>query len=170
MQSSRTIYDRLGANDDLELRQLKPSFTNTLDDVSAPSFLSTGRSEHLLNTTPSESMHQDMNYANRGDPLQNYWLRTLTCIFLPIMIAAYYAIIWVLWLQPYDSNSPVPHGRRGGRLVYYSWFVVSAIAINISKYGLAGIEAAMLMDPRWRAENAMQLTMHCDKVCFRTVH
>ena len=95
-----------------------------------------------------------------------YWLRTLTCIFLPALIAFYYAIIWVFWIRSYDQKFPVAHGRVGGRWIYYSWFFISAVAINVSKYGLAGAEAAMLMDRRWKADNAMQLIMHCDKVCF----
>jgi hypothetical protein len=48
--------------------------------------------------------------------------------------------------------------------VFYGWFVVGAFAINLSKYGLAGVEAGMLMNTRWGATNAMQLMRHCDKV------
>jgi hypothetical protein len=43
-------------------------------------------------------------------------------------------------------------------------FVVSAISMAISKYGLIGIEAAMLMDKRWAPANTMQLMAHSDKV------
>ena len=43
-------------------------------------------------------------------------------------------------------------------------FVVSAVSIGMSKYGLAGIEAALLMDQRWAPQNAMQLMAHGDKV------
>ena len=34
----------------------------------------------------------------------------------------------------------------------------------MSKYGLTGVEAAMLMDRRWAPHNAMQLMAHSDKV------
>lgn len=43
-------------------------------------------------------------------------------------------------------------------------FVVSAVGIGLSKYGLAGVEASMLMEKKWTAQNAMQLMSHCDKV------
>jgi hypothetical protein len=43
-------------------------------------------------------------------------------------------------------------------------FVVSALGIGLSKYGLAGVEASMLMEKKWTAANAMQLMAHCDKV------
>jgi hypothetical protein len=82
-------------------------------------------------------------------------------------LTIYYAIIWHFWLKTYDYESPVNHGTKGGRWVYYSWFILSAVGINLSKYGLAGVEAGMLMNRRWRAQNAMQLMMHCDKVGFR---
>lgn len=29
--------------------------------------------------------------------------------------------------------------------------------MNLSKYGLTGVEAGMLMDPRWAAKNTMQI-------------
>jgi hypothetical protein len=102
-----------------------------------------------------------------GDPLRFFWGRTLCCILVPPLLTIYYAIIWHFWLRSYDYDSPVNHGPRGGRWVYYSWFILSAVGINLSKYGLAGVEAGMLMDRRWMAQNAMQLTMHCDKVGHR---
>ena len=83
----------------------------------------------------------------------------------PLLLAMYYALIWHFWLQPYDPAVPVKHNRAGGRWIFYSWFFFSTIGLNMSRYGLAGAEAGMLMDRRWKAENAMQLMMHCDKVC-----
>lgn len=93
-----------------------------------------------------------------------FWGRTLCCILVPPLLTIYYAIIWHYWLQSYDYDSPVNHGTEGARRVYYSWFILSAVGINLSKYGLAGVEAGMLMNRRWAARNAMQLIMQCDKV------
>ena len=39
----------------------------------------------------------------------------------------------------------------------------------MNKYGLAGVEAALLMDPRWAPRNAMQLMTHCDKVSITPI-
>ena len=44
--------------------------------------------------------------------------------------------------------------------------MVSTVGIGLSKYGLAGVEASMLMESKFTAENAMQLMSHCDKVSF----
>ena len=43
-------------------------------------------------------------------------------------------------------------------------FAVSTLGIGLSKYALAGVEAGMLMDPRWAPRNAMQLMAHSDRV------
>lgn len=99
-----------------------------------------------------------------GDSLRIFWPRTFCCVLVAPLLTIYYAIIWHLYLKSYDPESPVIHGVRGGRWVYYSWFILSAVGINLSKYGLAGVEAGMLMNRRWAARNAMQLIMHCDKV------
>ena len=105
-----------------------------------------------------------------GDPLRIFWPRTLCCVLVAPLLTIYYAIIWHLFLKSHDHDSPVNHGPRGGRWIYYSWFILSAIGINLSKYGLAGAEAGMLMNRRWAAQNAMQLIMHCDKVCLQHFH
>src|SRR5947207_1357002 len=96
-----------------------------------------------------------------------YWLRTLCCITIPPLLALYYTLIWYFWIRSNDYEASVKYGRKGGRWVYYSWFVLSAIGLNLSKYALAGVEAGMLMDRKWKAQNAMQLMMHCDKVRYR---
>lgn len=115
-----------------------------------------------------------------------YWSRTLTCIFMPLFITGFYCGIWAWWLNRYDDTGPVLSGPRGGRWAYYIWydftpgeppishslaadsgiarFVVSAVGIGMSKYGLAGVEAALLMDRRWAPQNATQLMAHSDKV------
>jgi hypothetical protein len=46
--------------------------------------------------------------------------------------------------------------------VFYSWFVVAVAGLNLSVYGLEGIEASMMMDPNWAVGNAMRVMMHGD--------
>ncbi|KIW09903.1 hypothetical protein PV08_11679 [Exophiala spinifera] len=98
-----------------------------------------------------------------GDRMQVFLLRTVTCICVPILMTGYYAGLWAYWIEGYDNSGPVPWGPPAGLWAYYIWFVVSAVGIGMSKYGLAGIEAALLMDPRWAPGNAMQLMIHCDR-------
>jgi hypothetical protein len=44
--------------------------------------------------------------------------------------------------------------------IFYSWFLAGVFGLNLSKYGLVGIEAAMLQERLWQADNAMTLMMH----------
>lgn len=118
--------------------------------------------DSLHNTSQGDQDEKSTNY--RGDYLRVFWTRTLSCILSPICVSGYYAAIWAKWLNNYDDKGPVAHGPSGARWVYYVWFVLSAVGIGVSKYGLAGVEAAMLMDRRWAPNNAMQLIAHCDKV------
>lgn len=99
-----------------------------------------------------------------GKHLRLYWARTISCVLSPIFVSGYYAAIWARWLNSYDDHGTVAQGPAHARWVYYIWFVTSALGIGLSKYGLAGIEAAMLMDKKWAPSNAMQLMRHCDKV------
>src|SRR5690606_656164 len=61
-----------------------------------------------------------------------------------------------------DPDNPINIGPGGARLVFYAWFIVGTVGINLSGYGLQGVEASMLMEERWGANNALQLLMHCD--------
>jgi hypothetical protein len=98
--------------------------------------------------------------------MRRFWLRGLCCTSFPAVLTLYYVLMWKLWLPPQSKESlqqALPHGRGGAPWVFYSWFVLSTIGINLLKYGLSGAEASMLMDPRWAATNAMQIMMHADK-------
>lgn len=103
-----------------------------------------------------------------GAYLRLFWARTLSCTLSPIFVSSYYALVWARWLNAYNDDGPFAQGPSGARWVYYVWFVVSSVGIGLSKYGLAGVEAAMLIDKAWALPNAMQLIAHCDKVSYLT--
>lgn len=54
------------------------------------------------------------------------------------------------------------YGRAHEQWVNYSWFVIGVFALDWSKYGLAGLEAAMMEQPFWKPSNAATLLMHSD--------
>jgi hypothetical protein len=54
-----------------------------------------------------------------------------------------------------ESNSNLPDGK----LVWWSWFVVGAIGLNVSNFSLAGVEAGMLISKHF-AVDANQLHWH----------
>ncbi|KAF8242890.1 hypothetical protein K440DRAFT_638170 [Wilcoxina mikolae CBS 423.85] len=98
-----------------------------------------------------------------GYKLRRFPLRGPIGIFIPFMVTGLYIGIWSLYLVPADPNNPIHVSPPGALTIFYSWFVISTIGLNISVYGLAGVEASMLMEPDWCASNAMQLVMHCDR-------
>lgn len=109
------------------------------------------------------------DYATRsssGGLVGNYNLyrhpfRTLMLVIVPPLITAYFIVIWqVIAVEDVDV---LKYGHRNATWVYYSWFVVGVFGLNVSRYGLAGVEAAMLQDPFWKVDNAMALMMHSEK-------
>lgn len=119
-----------------------------------------------LTTPPSDSTTK-ANAAHRsnaptGHRLRRFWFRSLVGLVAPLLIAAYYIIVWRTYLAPLDPASPFVVGPPGATYVYYSWFVVGVVGLNLSLYGMAGVEAGMLMEPAWDAGDAMSLMMHAD--------
>ncbi|KAL4887700.1 hypothetical protein BJY04DRAFT_212728 [Aspergillus karnatakaensis] len=94
----------------------------------------------------------------RGFPLQRFIGRAILLILVPPLITAYFIVLCNFYRVPNpDTNS---YGHRNALCVYYSWFIIGVFGLGISKYGLSGIEAAMLQDRQWHAKNAMALLMH----------
>jgi hypothetical protein len=77
-------------------------------------------------------------------------------------VLCYFIAIWRVYLAPIDDDGFLAFGPPGATWVFYSWFVAGVIGLNLSMYGLAGVEVAMLMEPRWNVGNAMRLMMHAD--------
>ena len=94
---------------------------------------------------------------HHGDPLRRYYWRALVGCLGPVIITLYYCIIWAFYLIPPASPNDVRFGRPGGRLVFYSWFIIGVIGLDIGEYGLVGIEASMLMKKLWAAPNALHI-------------
>jgi hypothetical protein len=97
-----------------------------------------------------------------GHHLRRFHFRTFVGVLGPIVVTAYYILIWRLYIAPVDPNSPLIFGLPGATWVYYSWFIAGIIGLNLSLYGLAGVEAAMLMEPTWQVSDVLQLIMHAD--------
>jgi hypothetical protein len=58
-----------------------------------------------------------------------------------------------------DINWPLPDGRY----VWWSWFIIGAIGLNVSDYCIGGIHAGLLMSPRFRALSQDQIIVHKDR-------
>lgn len=75
----------------------------------------------------------------------------------------YFISVWYFYLRPSKLDDPVAFGPKGAKWIYYGWFVAGVIGLNLSLYGLEGVEAAMMMEPGWAPNNGMKLMMHADK-------
>lgn len=94
----------------------------------------------------------------QGYPLRRFILRTSLLVIIPPLITAYFAVVcWVYQIPDPEKNR---YGHRNASWVYYSWFVIGVFGLGISKYGLTGIEAAMLQDRHWHTRDTMALLMH----------
>lgn len=56
-----------------------------------------------------------------------------------------------------DINKPPPNGKY----IWWSWFIIGAIGLNISVYVLGGVEAAM-MTTQFKPRTVKELQMHRD--------
>ena len=70
---------------------------------------------------PEASHSKPAPYRRTKPHLRLYWSRTLTCIFVPLLITTYYAALWAWWIKRFRDNGPVPRGPAGGRWAYYTW-------------------------------------------------
>ncbi len=64
------------------------------------------------------------NLHGHGQLLPRFWLRTLTCIFVPLLVTAYYGGLYAYWILRYDDGGPVAQGPPAGRWAYYIWCVL----------------------------------------------
>lgn len=83
-----------------------------------------------------------------------------TCV--PVVLAVYFVLTWVLYLRHPQSPNGTNFSSSGSRTVFYSWFVLGVIGLDLSEYGLLGVEASMLMTAFWGAPNAWHVILHGD--------
>jgi len=94
--------------------------------------------------------------------MPRFYFRTIVGLAAPLLIAAYFFTIWRIYLLSIDPTLPFIVGPPGALYVNYSWFLAGVVGINLSMYGLAGVEAALLMHPAWAPRDALALIMHTD--------
>ncbi|KAH8759690.1 hypothetical protein BGZ57DRAFT_858628 [Hyaloscypha finlandica] len=101
--------------------------------------------------------------SNKSDSItrKRFYLQPLCGIFVPLAFAAYYLWTYLVWLRP--SSNPLADNNKtppNGKYVWWSWFFIGAIGLNISDYTLGGVEAAMMMTDTFKPKTAEQVKMH----------
>ncbi|KAF2625091.1 hypothetical protein BU25DRAFT_460571 [Macroventuria anomochaeta] len=111
-----------------------------------------------ISTTKSSGKQAfiDISEVNRsfsntavGQPLNRFYFRSAVGVLGPIIVSAYFIAIWRIYLTLVDVQGPLAFGSPGATWVFYSWFAAGVVGLNFNLYGLAGVEAAMLMEPAW---------------------
>ncbi|OTA60256.1 hypothetical protein K449DRAFT_406365 [Hypoxylon sp. EC38] len=107
----------------------------------------------------------DPHFTASGKRLETHHKRsfrqiwqTITLILFPSGITAYYFVIWLCFKRSPDD--PIKYGSSIEIWLFYSWFLLSVFALEWAKYGLVGVEAAMLQTDYWKAPNTVALMMH----------
>ncbi|KAF2011601.1 hypothetical protein BU24DRAFT_454114 [Aaosphaeria arxii CBS 175.79] len=104
-----------------------------------------------------------INNNGAGYPLRRFYFRSIVGVVGPIAVSVYFITIWRVYLASLNTNTTVAFGPAGANWIFYSWFVAGVIGLNLSLYGLAGVEISMLMEPAWNVGNARRLMLHADK-------
>ncbi|KAK2796922.1 hypothetical protein FQN50_009381 [Emmonsiellopsis sp. PD_5] len=93
-----------------------------------------------------------------GYRLSRYYVRTIVGIVTPLLVGSYYLTIYKLFLK--RKPDAVKYGKENEIMMFYSWFLIGVFGLGLSKYGLSGVEVAMLQEPHWQVSNTMVLMMH----------
>lgn len=111
-------------------------------------------------TTDYNGTHNSEALQNGAKQAQIYWVRTLVLILIPLAITAWYAIIWIWLVLGIEHDEAAKYRTFSGSLIFYSWFIIGVFALSWAKYGLVGVEVAMLETRFWRANNLVAYLMH----------
>ncbi|KAK2810506.1 hypothetical protein FQN50_002995 [Emmonsiellopsis sp. PD_5] len=90
--------------------------------------------------------------------LRRFHARGLIAVFAPAVVTMYFMLL--SWIVIRREHNAVKYGYPGEIWLFYSWFVVGVFGLSLSRYGFMGVEASMLQERFWQADNAMVLMMH----------
>lgn len=108
----------------------------------------------------SRKLVAELYHDHPGHHLRRYYWRGIVGCLGPFIIVVYYFLTWALYLDPPDSPNDLNFGRPGGQFIFYSWFVLAVVGLDIGEYGLVGVETSMLMKKFWAAPNASHIMRH----------
>ncbi|KKZ68108.1 hypothetical protein EMCG_06218 [[Emmonsia] crescens] len=123
-------------------------------------------SHHLRNSSiPSVKPLLGSGDLPFGYKLRRFWLRAVISVVVPPVVTGYYTFLVNYYLEPQNEDiNPLRVGPGGANFAFWSWFLIGVFGLNLSKYGLIGTEAGMLMHNRpLGPKDALQLMMHADR-------
>lgn len=76
---------------------------------------------------------------------RRYHFRAVVGILTPIILTSAFAAIWAVYLRSLDNDSEFVAGPPGGSYVFYAWFIIGVLGLQVSLYGMNAAEAGILM-------------------------
>ncbi|KAL6245668.1 hypothetical protein RBB50_007667 [Rhinocladiella similis] len=101
--------------------------------------------------------------GHKAPPEKRFWVRSISCVLFPPIFTAYFIWTYIEFLRPESLRRSSTSPTYNGTYIWWSWFVIGALGLNVSTYVLAGVEAGMLMTRRSGALTTHQVDMHKDK-------
>lgn len=83
--------------------------------------------------------------SSHTDRFRRYYFRAIVGITAPVLISTFFITIWQVYLVPLNPDAPFIVGPPGASYIFFAWFVVGVLGLNLSLYGLNAVEAGMLM-------------------------
>ncbi|KAL4804647.1 hypothetical protein BDV18DRAFT_161742 [Aspergillus unguis] len=137
--------------------QLQPlSRSRSLSDISDAH---SSESESTANNVDVNNSSPEHGDTLRGHPLRRFIVRGCVLLVVPPLLTIYFIVICFAYRVP-DLPANKCSEHHNGQLIFYSWWVLGIFGLGMSRYGLAGAEAAMLQERLWHTENAMALLLH----------
>lgn len=84
-------------------------------------------------------------------------LRTALNILGPILVTIFYILILRYYLWEPEQNGIIPARPVDAKGVFFAWVILSIFTLEWAKSGLAGFEAAALMNPKYSPSHGRRL-------------
>ncbi|KAI1813520.1 hypothetical protein GGS20DRAFT_552884 [Poronia punctata] len=127
---------------------------------------------HRIQSTYSEISHLDPEDEHPDTPngrpravyhFKRYISRSMLNVLAPLFILGFFIFIVAVYFERPAVNGIIPHRPLDANTVFFAWLILSIFVLDWAKSGLAGFEAAALMNPRLAPADARQLMWHADR-------
>ncbi|KAF2738669.1 hypothetical protein EJ04DRAFT_428482 [Polyplosphaeria fusca] len=97
-----------------------------------------------------------------NQPLRRrFWKHEIILILVPLTTTIYFFYTWRRYLTR-DKDEPLKYGSSSEIWINYSWFLIPVFGLGLAKYGIVGVEAAMLQSTIWQLPDTAAYLIHGD--------
>ena len=114
-------------------------------------------------TSTNELSEAKLETGLKYAPVRRYFIRPLVGALTPLALAVYYFLTWRWYLNPSNGDGGLMFGVTGASAIYYSWFIIAALGLSASQYGLEGVEASTLIHTHHTSRGLVRIMTHSDR-------